>query len=226
MTTSRKVQIIIFGLLLIFYLGVAITANAYLWFAAILLSIIGLFFLQDFIGIRSKSVLLIKIFPILFIALFIYANEASRTLIIHNPQSISVYYDEDFDQERVVIQYGIYNSMTMTEKNIARNHVELRQASSGYELIEAPRPGLEIFTWIYIFIGLPIYLIAVISILNETRTNPNARKHGGRESILKVLWSAGQGINSRSSKSSHLSREENFIGEKAKSDILKDKDNK
>jgi hypothetical protein len=222
MTTTRKVNIIFFLLMYIFYLGVAIVANAYLWFSLILLSLLALFFLQDYLFSQIRSRKLLKFYPLLFIALFIFATETSDDYIANHPQSIDVYYNQELERNRVSIQYGIYNNFVLAEINRDRDSVDLLITPSGYELARPLNPQTELIVWIYMLFGVPLYITTIIDILGETRTVSSRNKSGGRESILSILRSSSNHIGSQSSRASHIDAHESFVQEKAKNDMFED----
>ena len=223
-TTGGKVYAICFGLSFILYIGVAVTANGYLWLAIIFFVLITLFQLEAFLFLKVKTGNLLRFFPFLFLALFIYANESSRELITENPHSVTVFFDQAYNQERVLIKYGIYDSVTLSEVNIKKTYQNVELTSNGYILTEPVNPKIDIFLWLYVFIGIPIFLNAVIGFLNETRTNPYANKKGGRESVLSVLWGASHTMNTSNHRTAHISQDQNFLDEKTKSDMFRDED--
>jgi hypothetical protein len=222
MATTRKVNIVFFLLMLIFYLGVAIVANAYLWFILILTSLLGLFFLQDYLFAKIRSRVLLKFYPLLFIFLFIFATETSRDYIADHPQSIEVYYNQIFDEDQVRIQYGIYNNVGLAVIDRKLDSADLTMTPTGYELASPLDPQIDLIMWIYMVFGVPLYITSIIDILGETRTVSSNNKTGGRESFISVLRASSNHIGSQSSRASHVDTQESFIQEKAKKDMFDD----
>lgn len=220
MSFNNKVNIGIFSFMFLFYLGVAIVANAYLWFITILLLSIGVLFFHDKLIDNGKDTKFIRFFPILIVALFIFANESSRSYLADNPQSISLYIDENTDEERVLVKYGIYGSLTFETINRHRDLVDLNVTSSGYELAEPLNPRFEVFVAIYIFIGIPLILNAIISVLNQTRSI--SKKITDKENLFKVIMSSGDRFSSHHPKTNHIQYQQSFNQEDAKKEMVKD----
>ena len=224
LTTDKKMYIIFFGLAFIIYIGAAVTAGAYLWLSTIILIFAALFAIEGFLIKRLKSGKLFRFFPLLFFAFFIYANETSKALVAENPYEVSVYYDEVFESDRVLIKYGLYNSVSLAEKNIGKTSSNVELTPNGYILTRSYDIKLDFYTYVYIIIGIPLFLITIIRFLSETRTNPYANKKGGKESVVSVLWGASHAMNTSNHRTAHISQDQNFLDEKSKSDMIKDKE--
>lgn len=220
MSLSRKIIIGFLSFMFVIYLGVAIVSNEYLWFSIITIITIGLFFLEDYLYMKFKNFKFLRFFPLLFLGMFIYATISSYTYISSNPQSVTLYTDEDTGFDRVLIEYGIYGFINFDEMDLYANNVHLNTSSSGPVLAEPLDPDLEFFVWIYSVFAVPFYLSLVISILNETRSSSVHTTR--RESFMKVILTSGDRYSSKNPRTSHVQINESFIQEKAKSDMIKD----
>ena len=220
MDLSKKINIGIFSFMFVFFLGVAIVANAYLWFIGILLLTIGIFYIQDRFNKRVLNTRFTRFFPLIFVALFILSLETSRSYITNNPQSVTVYVDEETDQERVLVEYGIYNSITFETKDLPRSIVDLNVTPSGYELVEPLDVQFEVFVAIYIFLGIPLFLNAIVSFLSQTRSI--SKNITSRESVFKVIMSSGDRFHSHDPRNAHIQQHQSFIQEDAKKEMVND----
>ncbi|MFP4478710.1 MAG: hypothetical protein ACLFPM_04705 [Candidatus Izemoplasmatales bacterium] len=219
MDLTKKVNIIIFSIMFILYIGAAIVASAYIWLLALIILTVGIFYLQDKLNDSIKNTRFTRFFPIVIVLFFIIATETSRDHIAENPQSITVYTDEVTNQERVLVKYGIYNALTFAKEDSPRSRVDLNVTSSGYELAEPLYPSLEVYAAIYIFLGIPLVLNAVVSILNQTRSI--SKNITSRESVFKVIMSSsGDRFHSHNPKTAHVQYHHSFIQEDAKKDMV------
>jgi hypothetical protein len=96
--------------------------------------------------------------------------------------------------------------------------MDLSISSSGYQLLEPLEPDLEIYTWIYAFIGIPLFLNAVISFLNQARGI--SENIASRENVFKTIMASGDRFHSHNSRNAHIQQHQSFIQENAKNEMI------
>ncbi|QWC00151.1 hypothetical protein KHQ88_00875 [Mycoplasmatota bacterium] len=221
MRNNSKVDMIIFTIMFIFYLGAAVVSSNYLWFSLVLLITLALFYLQDLFTKKNINGNILRVFPILFVGLFIFATQMTKPLIVNNPQEITVYIDEQTNNERVRVDYGIYHSVTIIRMSRSLSQVDLLETSSGYELNTPLNPDLEIYTWIYILLGIPLVINSIIGFLNQTVSKRTDTYR--RDSVMKVILSSGDRFSSHNPKSNHVQLHESFLQETAKKEMVNER---
>lgn len=222
MNKGRIINIAFFAFVFLFYIGVLVVGDAYLWFAIITVVILGLFFLEYYLLKNHPNLKLMKFFPILFIAYFLIVTATSKPYIIDNPQSVTIYeeYDNDYvapGAEQVSIKYGIYRGLTLEEVVRYPGQVELNETPTGYELVEliGEEPKIEFYGYLYFFFAVPLYLNSIGFFFNHSSSS-SAKIATYQNPYKTVLTGSGTQSSSTSPGPTHEKQRESYGMDDAK----------
>jgi len=217
---SLKVIIVIMGLIFFIFLGAAVTANSYLWLVVWIILSIGFIGLKTYLEKTQVNSHIIRFYPVLLILILVFGIQLSHEYVKDHPLSITTYRDVTLNKDRVKIEYGLYNGLTLTTIDRDIDSVDLIISSFGIELVEPLDIRLEFFVWIYVYLGIPVLLASVIEFLNFTVSKRSERSK--RESVMSVIMRSGARFGARGGVTDHIQHQESFISESAKSDMIKD----
>ena len=223
MNNSTKVMIVIHGFLLFVYLGAAVVSNSYLWLFIMVVMTISLFLLNEYIPYTKISYKIYRFLPFLFIVLFVFGLQLSEERINNNPQSIEVYTSDVMGEERVKIEYGLYNNYTLTDIDRPSYQVDLEMTSSGYVLEEPLDINFDFMNWFYMLLGIPLLITCIVQFLNNSS---NRVQRTSKDSVWKAILASGDRFGSKSPRTDHIQHQESFISETAKNKMIDENSNK
>lgn len=180
MTLSTKLNIIFFLIFHVFFLGIAIQANYYLYFILLLVITIFLFIIQDYLLRKYPYSRFLIYIPILMLATITFGIYQNNILIKENPSSISIKVDEFGTQQ--YMNYSVYGRVYDTSIVFYYDDIQ-----SGAELKDITKGLLKPLSTLLFMPGIFFFLSLVAGVLNEIRS---VGRHGSRRKVMEMITSS------------------------------------